>query len=98
MDVIIVPFLNLVISILGILQFLLVVSVIMSWLVFFNILNIRNNFIRLTLEWFDALFEPMLNKIRMMLPSFGIDISPIILILLISFLQGVIIRLLMKIS
>ena len=98
MDVIIVPFLNLVISILGMLQFLLFVSVIMSWLVFFNILNIRNNFIRLTLEWFDALFEPMLSKIRMILPRFGIDISPIILILLISFLQGVIIRLLMKIS
>ena len=84
MDVIIVPFLNLVISILGMLQFLLVVSVIMSWLVFFNILNIRNNFIRLTLEWLDALFEPMLSKIRMILPRFGIDISPIILILLIS--------------
>ena len=98
MDLVIIPFLNLVISLLSILQFLLVISVVMSWLVFFNILNIRNNFIRLTLEWFDALFEPILMRIRAFLPKFGIDISPIILVLLISFLQGVIIRLLMKIS
>jgi len=98
MDILAVPFLHLCSSLMGLLQFFLFVFVIMDWLVKFKILNIHNNFVHISLAWMDRLLTPLLDKIRRFLPQLSVDIPPIILILLISFLQGVIIRILMKIS
>lgn len=98
MDVIIVPLLNLISSLLGLIQFLLFTFVIMDWLVKFGILNIDNRIVRACFFWLERLFNPILDSIRSILPAFGIDFSPIILFFLISFLQGVIFRVLIKIS
>ena len=63
-------------------------NVIISWLVAFNILNTQNRFVYLVLDFTYRLTDPILNKIRRFLPNLGaLDISPIILLLLIWFIE-----------
>jgi YggT family protein len=66
----------------------LIVSAVLSWLVAFNIVNTRNRAVFLVGDFCFRLTEPALRPIRRMLPSLGgIDISPIILILLLQLLR-----------
>ena len=59
-----------------------------SWLVAFNVLNTSNRFVYAILDFTYRLTEPILNKIRRFLPNLGaLDISPIILLLLIWFIE-----------
>ncbi|MEE1656762.1 YggT family protein [Microvirga sp. CF3062] len=68
--------------------YLLIASAILSWLVAFNVVNIRNNLVRSIWTFLDAVTEPALRPIRKLLPNLGgVDISPIILILIIIFAQ-----------
>ena len=63
-------------------------NVIVSWLIAFNILNTQNRFVYSILELTYRLTDPILNKIRRFLPNLGsLDISPIILLLLIWFVE-----------
>lgn len=72
---------------------ILIASAIISWLVAFNVINVRNDFVRTVWDMLYRLTEPALRPIRRFLPNLGgIDISPIILLLLIFFLQSVIER------
>ncbi len=72
--------------------YLIVASAILSWLVAFNVVNTRNDFVRSIWNFLDAVTEPALRPIRRILPNLGgIDISPIILILLIIFIQKLIV-------
>jgi YggT family protein len=72
--------------------YLIVASAILSWLVAFNVVNTRNNFVRSIWNFLDAVTEPALRPIRRILPNLGgVDISPIILILLIIFIQKLIV-------
>tara|TARA_B100001093_G_scaffold456736_1_gene467903 strand:+ start:198 stop:491 length:294 start_codon:yes stop_codon:yes gene_type:complete len=78
----------LVYELLNIYKYIVIVNVIISWLVAFNILNTQNRFVYSILELSYKLTEPMLNKIRRFLPNLGsLDISPVILLVLIWFLQ-----------
>ena len=78
----------LVYELLNIYKYIVIVNVIISWLVAFNILNTQNRFVYSILELSYKLTEPMLNKIRHFLPNLGtLDISPVILLVLIWFLQ-----------
>lgn len=64
------------------------VTVIMSWLVAFNVINRHNQFVDAIWRTCIALTEPLLKPIRRMLPSMGgIDISPIILLIAVSALR-----------
>ena len=73
---------------LNIYKYIVIVNVIISWLVAFNVLNTNNRFVYSILELSYKLTEPMLNKIRHFLPNLGtLDISPVILLVLIWFLQ-----------
>jgi YggT family protein len=70
---------------------LLIAAAILSWLVAFNVVNTRNQFVSAVVEFLYRITEPLLAPIRNFLPNLGgIDISPIILILIIIFLQRVI--------
>lgn len=70
---------------------LLIASAIMSWLVAFNVVNLRNDFVRSIWNFLYQITEPALRPIRNILPNLGgIDISPIILLLIIFFIQRVI--------
>lgn len=70
---------------------LLIASAILSWLIAFNVVNTRNAFVSAVGEFLYRITEPLLRPIRQFLPNFGgLDISPIILILIIMLLQRVI--------
>ena len=83
-----IPIYLLTLKILEIYSFIVIANVIISWLVAFNILNTQNRFVYSILELTYRLTEPFLNKIRRFLPNLGtLDISPIILLLLIWFIE-----------
>jgi YggT family protein len=70
---------------------LVVAAVIVSWLVAFNVINTRNQFVSMVGEFLYRITEPALRPIRNALPNLGgIDISPVILFLIIIFIQRVI--------
>ncbi len=76
-------------SIIQIFIWLLIANAILSWLVAFNVVNARNQFIATVGEFLFKITEPVLRPIRKIIPSFGgIDISPIVLILLLIFVQN----------
>ena len=78
----------LVLQILKFYSYIVIANVIVSWLIAFNILNTQNRFIFSILELTYRLTDPILNKIRHFLPNLGsLDISPIILLLLIWFIE-----------
>ena len=69
----------------------LIINVIFSWLVSFNVLNTQNRFVNLVLETTYKLTNPPLNYIRKFLPNLGsIDISPVVLILALIFIKDLI--------
>ena len=69
--------------------FVLIVTVVSSWLIAFGIVNRHNQFVATVLQTCYALTEPVLRPIRRMLPSFGgIDISPIIVLIGIEVLKS----------
>ena len=75
-------------QILKLYSYVVIANVIISWLVAFNVLNTQNRFVYSILELSYKLTEPALNRIRRFLPNLGsLDISPVILLLLIWFLQ-----------
>ena len=68
-----------------------ILSALMSWLVGFQILNINNKLIYIIADFLNRLTEPFLRPIRRILPYLGgIDLSPVILILLLIFLKDLI--------
>ena len=78
----------LVLQILKFYSYVVIANVIVSWLIAFNILNTQNRFVYSILEMTYRLTNPALNKIRGFLPNLGsLDISPVILLVLIWFLQ-----------
>ncbi len=78
----------LVLQILKLYSYVVIANVIVSWLIAFNILNTQNKFVYSILEFSYRLTDPLLNKIRRFLPNLGsLDISPIILLLLIWFIE-----------
>ena len=75
-------------ELLNIYKWIVIANVIISWLVAFNVLNTQNRFVYSVLELTYRLTEPFLNKIRRFLPNLGtLDISPVILLLLIWFIE-----------
>ena len=78
----------LILQVLKLYSYVVIANVIISWLVAFNVLNTSNRFVYSILELTYRLTEPFLNKIRRFLPSLGsLDISPVILLLLIWFIE-----------
>jgi len=77
--------------------YILIAAAIMSWLIAFNVVNPRNQFVAMVGEFLYRITEPVLRPIRAVLPDLGgIDISPIIVILIIVFIQNVILPILLR--
>lgn len=99
MDVVVGPALTLVYHLIDLYTWVVIIGVIMSWLIAFNVINLSNQFVRMVYDMVVKLTEPLLGQIRRFLPDLGgVDISPIILILLLWFAKDVIARLAMKIG
>ena len=78
----------LVLQLLKLYSYVVIENVIISWLIAFNVLNTQNRFVYVILDFTYRLTEPFLNRIRRFLPNLGaLDISPIILLLLIWFVE-----------
>ena len=78
----------LVLQLLKLYSYVVIANVVISWLVAFNIINTSNRFVYSILDFTYRLTDPILNRIRRFLPNLGaFDISPIILLLLIWFLE-----------
>ena len=75
-------------QILKLYSYVVIANVVISWLVAFNVLNTQNRFVYSILEVTYRLTDPFLRRIRAFLPNLGnLDISPIILLLLIWFIE-----------
>ncbi|MBC05122.1 YggT family protein [Thalassospira sp.] len=73
-------------TVVGIYIFMLIASAILSWLVAFNVINTNNRFVYMVGDFLYRVTEPALRPIRRIMPDLGgIDISPIILILVLQF-------------
>ncbi len=73
-------------SLLSLYMWVIIIQVVLSWLVAFNVVNTRNRFIYAVGDTLYRLTEPVMGPVRRLLPNLGgIDISPIIVLLLIGF-------------
>ena len=82
------PIAILIYRIIDIYFYIVIANVIISWLVAFNIINTYNQFVAMILYATRHLTDPLLNPIRRLLPNLGgVDVSPIVLILALLFIQ-----------
>ena len=74
-------------SLLSLLIWAIIISAILSWLIAFDVINLRNRFVYSVSRFLDAVTGPVLRPFQRIIPSLGgVDISPIIVILI---LQGI---------
>ena len=79
---------NLVDTVIGIYVWLLLASVVLSWLVAFNVINTHNRLVYVLGDFLHRVTDPLLRPIRNLLPSMGgIDLSPLVLILALYFVR-----------
>jgi YggT family protein len=85
--------LDVILLVLQLYVWLLIAAAILSWLIAFNVVNTHNQVVAMIADFLYKITEPVLRPIRSVLPNLGgIDISPIVVILIIFFLQNVIAR------
>jgi YggT family protein len=83
--------LNVLILALDLYKLVIIVAAVMSWLIAFNVVNVRNEVVRTIWSSLVALTEPVLRPIRRILPNTGgLDISPIVLFLIILLVEQII--------
>ncbi|MDG4604303.1 MAG: YggT family protein [Defluviicoccus sp.] len=94
MDVILGPLFWLLMTVIDLYIWVLIAGAILSWLIAFNIVNTQNRFVYSVGDFLYRVTEPALRPIRRYLPNLGgIDVSPLVLILLLLFAQQVLARL-----
>lgn len=75
--------------VLTIVWWIFLIMIIMSWLISFNVINTRNDFVATVWRVINAITEPILRPIRRIIPPMGgLDLSPIIVFVIIFFLQN----------
>ncbi len=93
MDVILVPMINLFLTVIELYIWVVIIAVVLGWLVSFKVVNTSNRFVYMVGDFTYRATEPALKPIRSVLPKLGgIDISPIVLIVLLYFLKDVLVR------
>jgi len=84
---------DLIIVVLDLYTYVIIAAVIVSWLVGFGVINTYNQIARVVVRVLHALTEPVFGPIRRVLPSMGgLDLSPLVALLLIFFIQRWLIR------
>jgi len=97
MDVILVPLFSIVLIVINLYIWVIIIQAVLSWLVAFNVINGYNKFVATVGEMLYRLTEPALGPIRRRMPALGgIDLSPMVLILGLIFLQMVIEQLMVR--
>ncbi len=86
------PFLWPILQVLDLYMWAVIIGVVLSWLVAFNVVNTSNRFVFMVGDFIHRITEPALRPIRRTIPNLGgIDISPVILIILLIFAQRLVI-------
>lgn len=82
------PILLLLYRVIDIYFYILIINIVLSWLITFNVVNMQNRLVVTILYATNKLTDPVLNPIRRVIPNLGgIDISPIVLVLGLLFIQ-----------
>ena len=84
--------LDIVMVVLRLYTYVIIAGAILSWLIAFGVVNIRNDFVRAVWNLFLASTEPFCARTRFLPNTGGVDISPIILLLAVMLIQNIIIR------
>lgn len=88
MDVILVPLINVIYTVLYLYMWIVIINVIMSWLISFEIINTQNQVVAGISNFLYNVTEPCLQPIRRIIPTLGgLDFSPLILVLILYFFQ-----------
>jgi YggT family protein len=82
------PVIALIMLVLNLYWWVVIIAVIVSWLIAFNVINTYNNFVRSLLRALGSLTEPVFRQVRRVVPPIGgLDLSPMIVLVVIWFLQ-----------
>jgi YggT family protein len=82
------PFLEVIIALLNAYWWVVIIAVVLSWLIAFNVVNTRNQIVGMIADFFYRVTEPVFRPIRAMMPNLGgIDLSPLIVLLLIYVIE-----------
>ena len=80
-------------------MWVVIISAVLSWLIAFSVVNTSNRFVYAVWDFLHRVTEPALRPIRRLMPNLGgVDISPVILILLLYFLQMVLLNVYVSVS
>ncbi len=91
--------LNLIATIIQIYIYVLIAAAVLSWLIAFNVVNTRNQFVAMIADALWRLTEPVLAPIRRVLPNLGgLDLSPVVLILLLIFLRNLLFEIFFRLA
>lgn len=86
------PFIWLLFNLIDLYWYIILATVIMSWLVSFNVINYDNPYVRQVSSVLRILTEPVLAPIRRILPNLGgLDFSPVVLLFALQFLRQAVI-------
>ncbi|HUW74536.1 MAG TPA: YggT family protein [Methyloceanibacter sp.] len=86
-----VPLIGFIVLVIDLFIWVVIASAILSWLIAFNVVNTSNRFVFTLADMLYRITEPALRPIRSILPNLGgIDISPVVLILLLLFIRDVV--------
>ena len=86
-------------SLLSLLVLAIIISAILSWLVAFDVINLRNRFVYNVAHFLDAVTRPILRPVQKVIPPLGgVDISPIIVLLLIQGFRSYILPLILGLA
>lgn len=76
-------------TVIGLYMWCLIISVAMSWLISFNVINTQNRFVYTVYDFLYRITEPAMRPIRRYIPDLGgIDVSPVVLILVLVFVRN----------
>ena len=99
MDVLLIPLLSVLDAVIGIYVWVVIASVVMSWLISFQVVNLDNNFVIMLNDLVTGVTEPVLERIRKILPSTGaMDFSPLVVIIVAWFFRAVLGQLMSKLQ
>lgn len=85
----IIALLQLLDTVLSLYVWVLIISAVLSWLIAFDVINTRNRFVYTVSDMLYRLTEPVLGRVRAVLPNLGgLDLSPVVVILAIMFIRS----------
>ena len=83
----------LILQVINIYVWLIILQVVLSWLIAFNVINTSNRFVYMVGDFLYKVTEPVMRPIRRILPNMGgIDLSPLVLLLLLFFAQRLLVE------